>query len=138
MSSLSQNTSNFEEVGKSKHGSPEPMEIDMPNPPKQSPDQDTSALPEPGLCRYSTINIKEIPLTMIDQDHQPDDAVPSTPGAPNRFTRIAIAGSGGLARILACHLQQTPSQLIILSRQVSSIITPCYYSPRQTLNVISS
>jgi len=58
MSSSSQNAINFEEVWNIKHESAEPMEIDMPNLQEQNPDQETSTLPEPGSCRYSTINIK--------------------------------------------------------------------------------
>lgn len=35
--------------------------------------------------------------------------------------RIAIAGSGGLARIFAAHISETAHQFIILSRNVSKL-----------------
>ncbi len=36
----------------------------------------------------------------------------------DNMMRIAIAGSGGLARLIAAYLEETPYPFIILSRQV--------------------
>ena len=39
-------------------------------------------------------------------------------GSSEIMTRIALAGSGGLAQIFAFHLNETPNPFVILSRTV--------------------
>jgi hypothetical protein len=55
---------------------------------------------------------------------QPPGFDPTQQMASSRDTmmRIAIAGSGGLARIIAYNIEQTQHQFVILSRYVSASI----------------